>query len=136
MIRPFDKIEIEFIEHGRQRYPTCGDWRIVHGMADEKVMLISVSRVGDWRSECLVALHELAELIMCQANGITPEVVDKFDMDYEAARKPGDESEPGDMKAAPYFTQHGLATAIERMAATQMGITWPEHEKKIGSIFE
>lgn len=73
---------------------------------------------------------------MCAANGVSQAIVDEFDMQYEANRKPGDESEPGDQKDAPYFVQHGISIGIERIAATQMGLSWPEHESAIGKLFE
>lgn len=135
MEKPFNSIQVEFIPHKKQRYPTCGDWRIVHGPGDEKVLLISVSAMDDWRSEALVALHEFAEVIMCAANGITQAQVDTFDMEYEKNRMVEDDSEPGDSLDSPYCKQHSLSTAIERTAAAQMAISWPQHEDNINRLF-
>lgn len=126
------KIVIESIPHSSQRYSTCGDWFF----DKDGTLHILVSEEMPGRSQQLVALHELAEVIMCQANAVTQEQVDEFDMAFEKNRKPGDESEPGDHADAPYNVQHGLATAIERIAATQMGVNWLEHEKAVGDLFE
>lgn len=150
MTPPFNKVEIEVIPHEKQRYATCGDWRIVHGVGDEKILLISVSKVDDWRCWFAVAVHELFEAGCCFANGITQEQVDKFDMDYEAKREvhtspsgqwkatvsPTIYDEPGDDPKAPYFVQHGLATSMERMLTTQMQLPWPDHEAMITELFE
>ena len=126
------KINIESIPHSTHRYPTCGDWWFD---ADGSLQIRVSEEMPDTSKE-LVVLHELAEVLMCKANGVTQKQVDDFDMAYESNRKPGDESEPGDQKNAPYFVQHGLATGIERIVATQMGVVWPEHEAAIGKLFE
>lgn len=122
---------IKAIPHASHRYPTCGDWWFEDG-----TLHIRVSQELSEKSQQLVVLHELAEVIMCQANGVTQEAVDQFDMNFEANRHPDDESEPGDHADAPYKDQHGLATAIERIAATQMGVNWAEHELDITKLFE
>jgi hypothetical protein len=130
-----DRINILFVDHSKQRYQTCGDWYFEQTVT-ENVLVIKVSKMEDIRSMLAVALHEFAEVMMCDAVGITWEQVDKFDMDYEKNRVEGDESEPGDKPSAPYFVQHGHATAIERIVTTQMGLPWPEHEENIGKLFE
>jgi hypothetical protein len=130
-----DRIEISFIPHEQQRYSTCGDWYFEQSKT-ENVLVIKVSKMDDFRSALAVALHEFAEVIMCDAVGITQEQVDKFDMTYEKLRAKDDESEPGDHASAPYFVQHGHATAIERIVTTQMGLPWPDHEENIGKLFE
>jgi hypothetical protein len=124
-------IIIKDIPHKEQRYPTCGDWWFENGE-----LHIRVSKELPAPCRMLIALHELAEVMMCMANGVTQEDVDKFDMDYEKNRQPGDESEPGDSVNAPYWKEHGYATAIERIVATQMGWPWNEHEKEINGLFD
>lgn len=134
MNRPYDKIEIEFIEHSKQRYPTVGDWRLVHGLGDQKILLISVSQLSDWRYEALIAIHELAEVLMCQQAGITQEVVDKFDKDFEAARPPDNDDEPGDDPNAPYGKQHCIATGIESIVAAELGVCWKNYADEVLSM--
>lgn len=123
-------IIIKSIPHKEHRYPTCGDWWFEDG-----TLQIRVSEELPEKSQELVVLHELAEVFMCKANGVTQEQVDQFDMNFEANRHPDDESEPGDHPDAPYKDQHGLATAIERIAATQMGVNWLDHEHDIEHLF-
>lgn len=134
MIRPFDSIEIEFVQHENQRYPTVGDWRVVHGTGDKKVLLISVSKLSDWRYEALIALHELAEVLICHHNGVTQESVDKFDIDFEEARHPDNFDEPGDDPSAPYVKEHCIATGIERIMAAEMDVKWGVYEKELESL--
>lgn len=124
-------ISIRSIPHKSHRYPTCGDWWL-----EDDTLHIRVSEEMPERSQQLVVLHELAEFFMCNANGVTQESVDHFDMNYEANRHPDDESEPGDHEDAPYHTQHRLATAIETIAAAQMNVNWLDHEKAVGKLFE
>jgi hypothetical protein len=123
------KILIESIPHAQQRYSTCGDWWFENG--DGMNLQIRVSEELPHESKMLVALHELAEVMMCMANGVNQEAVDKFDIEFEKHRHPDDDSEPGDHIDAPYHREHGFATAIERIAATEMGIGWLEHDKAI-----
>lgn len=125
-------IVIKSIPHKDHRYPTCGDW----WFEPDGSLQIRVSQEMPEKSQQLVALHELAEVMMCLSNGVGQEEVDKFDMDFEKHRHPSDESEPGDHWDAPYHVQHRLATAIETIAAAQMGVPWLEHEKEIGKLFE
>lgn len=141
MMTKIDKIEIEFIDHKDQRYPTCGDWQFTRrttltpsGSHIEDVLIIRVSKTEDMRSALAVAVHELSEAIMCDACGVRQDVVDKFDMEFESNRKPGDESEPGDSLEAPYFHQHNLATAIEQIVTSQMSLPWDEHESNINKL--
>lgn len=124
-------VDIKAIPHHQHRYPTCGDWWF-----DGESLQIRVSQELPPESQHLVSLHEYAEAIMCTANGVTQKQVDDFDMNFEANRKPDDESEPGDQLTAPYNRQHRLATAIETVLAAQMGVGWLEHEKAIGELFE
>lgn len=124
-------IIIKSIPHSQHRYPTCGDW-----WYEGDTLHIRVSEELPKVCQDLVVLHELAEVQMCAAAGITQQQVDEFDMNYEANRKDGDESEPGDDPRAPYFLQHQIATAIERMVARQMGVHWESHEAAISKLFE
>jgi len=132
--KPFDKIEIEFIDHKKQRYDTCGDWRFVKGVGDEKILLISVSKLSDWRREILIAIHEAVEVCLCAYDGVSQEVVDKFDTEYEAHRHPDNEDEPGDDPSAPYMRQHCIATGIERTLAAWLNVSWKEYEEELGTL--
>ena len=103
------KIVIETIPHNNQRYPTVGDW--FYGANGD--LFVKVSELGDWREEALVAVHELVEVLLCRHQGVTQDVVDKFDVEYEKNRPQDDVSEPGDAVEAPYRRQHCIATGVE-----------------------
>src|SRR5271166_1612720 len=109
------KITIEVIPNEKQRYPTVGDWQW-----DGDNLTISVSSMDNWRYEMLVAFHELAECLICKHRGITQSSVDEFDMQYEKVREDGDESEPGDDPAAPYYSEHQFATCVERLLSREL----------------
>jgi hypothetical protein len=64
---------------------------------------------------------------------VSPEAVDKFDKAYEAKRKPGDDSEPGDDPRAPYYRQHQIATGIERLLAAELGVDWEVYDREVAS---
>lgn len=122
------KIVIETIAHERQRYPTVGDWYYRRDpFSHEEVLHIRVSTSGDWRTDALVALHELVEVLLCKTAGVTQEAVDAFD-------KASVSDEPGDELDAPYRDQHCFAMAVERMVCAAMGYPWKEHEEKVDAI--
>lgn len=124
------KIKIEAIPHNRHRYPTVGDWYF-----DKRgTLVIRVSRMGNWRYEMLVAVHELVEVLICKHRGVSQKSVDKFDKAFEANRKPGDESEPGDDPKAPYRREHFFATNIESLLSSELDVDWAKYEKKIYSL--
>lgn len=120
-------VRIEIIPASEQRYPTVGDWTF----EENDTLVIKVSRLSDWRREMLVALHELAEVVMCRHAGITQFQVDEFDMAFEKNRPPDDTSEPGDHPNAPYRRQHGIATGLERVLAAEMEIDWNDYEREL-----
>ena len=93
-------------------------------------LLISVSKMSDPRYETLVAAHELIEAMLCRQAGISERAVDAFDRHYEAHRKAGDQSEPGDDPRAPYHRQHVAATKIERELAALLGVVWATIRKR------
>lgn len=124
-------INIEIIPHDQHRYETVGDWWF-----DEKgVLQIRVSKLGDnWKAESAIVVHELCEVLLCKARGISQESVDAFDKQYEAKRPDGDESEPGDDPQAPYRNEHCFATGIERMLIAAFGMSWKDYEDEINSL--
>ena len=120
------RIVIETIEHSKQRYPTVGDWRV-----KPDGLHITVSKMSDPRYEFLVGMHEAIEAVLCQHAGISPAAVDRFDKAYEARRKPGDLSEPGDDPRAPYHHQHQVATSIEKRLAKQLDVDWAAYDREV-----
>lgn len=125
-----EKIVIQIVPHESQRYTTCGDWYY----DSDDVLHIKVSKLSDWRHEMLVAVHELVEVLTCKNDGVTQEVVDKFDKEFEVNREEGNEDEPGDDPTAPYVNQHCLATGIERILAQQWGVKWNEYADELESL--
>lgn len=124
------KVTIETISHAEQRYPTVGDW-----LFDAKGDLtIKVSQLSDWRLEMLVAIHELAEVLICKHRGITQEEVDKFDAAFESSRPDGDRCEPGDDPGAPYVREHCVATGIERVMAAELDVNWKQYERELEDL--
>jgi len=122
-------IVIDTIPHSQQRYPTVGDWQI-----DEAGNLhITVSKMSDQRYEFLVGMHEVIEAYLAIHAGVSPEVVDRFDRAYEAKRKRGDDSEPGDDTRAPYHREHVFATKIERLLAVELGVNWRDYDREVSS---
>jgi hypothetical protein len=94
---------------------------------------VTVSKMSDQRYEFLVGMHEAIEAYLAVHAGISPAAVDKFDEAYEAGRKKGDDSEPGDDPRAPYRKQHVFAENIERLLATELGVDWSAYDKEVSS---
>jgi hypothetical protein len=126
------KIIIETIPHMKQPYSTCGDWR---RDADGTLRINVSQEIGD-RYAALVALHELVEVLLCEARGISTKSVDEFDIEYEKLRAKSltlDTSEPGDNRFAPYENEHCIATGIERIVAAALHVKWQDYETAINS---
>ena len=121
---------IKIIPHKEQRYPTCGDWYYdKHGN-----LHIRISKMSDWRYEMCVAVHELVEVLICKHNGVSQKSVDKFDIAFEKKRKRGNTDEPGDSDRAPYRVQHGIASGVERILGTLLGISWNKYNDEINAL--
>ena len=124
------EVVIEIIPHKKQRYETVGDWkRNKHGTLE-----IKVSDMGDKRYAMLVAVHELIETLLCEHDGVDEKDVTAFDVAFESCRMPGNADEPGDDPKAPYVRQHCVATAVERLLAAELGVSWNEYDKKVNSL--
>lgn len=126
------KIIIETIPHEQHRYTTAGDWFY----DSDGALRIKVSGLSDWRREALVAIHELVEVLLCKHDGVTQEIVDQFDKQFEANRTEDNDNEPGDEPSAPYVKQHCLATGIERILAVHLGVDWKPYEQELCDLPE
>lgn len=123
-------ISIVDINHKDQRYDTVGDWN----WDKRGNLLITISDMGDWRYNFLVALHELCEVMLCRHRSIPQSEVDQFDMAFEARREEGNVDEPGDDLLAPYHAEHVFATKIEKQMAKELNVDWEEYDKTVGSL--
>jgi|KBSSwiStaDraftv2_1062776.scaffolds.fasta_scaffold00213_23 hypothetical protein len=125
------KINIVTIPHESQRYPTVGDyWEEKDGVVE-----IRVSEMEDWRYVILVAVHELAEMMLTRWRGIPEEDIGAFDMRFEEMRERGlVVGEPGDAPEAPYRREHFFATNIERLLAAELGVDWAEYERHVDGL--
>jgi hypothetical protein len=124
---------IRTLLHAAQRYPTVGDWQL----GDDNRWAISVSKLGNWRYELLVAIHELVEMALCTDRGISEEDVTHFDRRFEASHAAGvSTGEPGDDRNAPYRREHRFAENIERQIAHELGVDWGEYEQAVEALYE
>jgi hypothetical protein len=122
-------INIEFIDHKDQRYDTCGDWQY-----SDKSINIKISRLGDWKMDSLVAVHELIEVLLCKQDGVTEQQVDKFDFKFSSDRAKGlhpKTAEGGNDPKCPTHKQHRFANKVERMLARKMKVDWKEYARRI-----
>lgn len=122
------KIEIIFIPHENQRYPTLGDYWV----DTEGNWQIRVSEMGDIRSMVAVALHELFEMGSIMHKKIPIKVIDEFDMAFEKEREEGKvppDAEPGHDPRAPYLLDHVNAELVEWLYCTHTGLMWNLHEE-------
>ena len=115
-------IRIRFIPQSEHRYSTTGDWTI-----ENDTLTILVTAMPDQRHQQLVAVHELVEALVCNVDGVSQQAVDDFDMGPGA-----DLDEPGNDPAAPYYSQHLVATVIEKLLAAAMHVSWAEYDAAVG----
>lgn len=122
--QPIESVLIEVIPHADQRYATCGDW-----LYDGTRLVLRISRTADPRHQQLVAVHELIEALLCHRDGVTQADVDAFDMGPGATL-----ADPGTSPDAPYHAQHMVATAIERVMASALGVEWDAYEAALDAL--
>lgn len=121
---------IKVIEHHKQRYKTVGDWKFINNIYNDFVLDITISDLGDSKMNCLIAIHEFIEAILCKFNDpeITTEQVDKFDLDHPELEEPGESTD------CPYMVQHLIANSVEIMMANILKVNWDEFERKVKSL--
>jgi hypothetical protein len=117
---------IKTIDHRQHRYSTLGDWTFTKSGK----FRIRVSKLPDWRYEFLCGIHELIESALCFNKGISPKVVDKFDMSNL------DLPEPGENPRAPYYFEHRLAEGIEKLVAHHLKVDWEKYTKAVDKLFK
>ena len=119
--RPF-KITIAQVEDAEFRYDTLGDWQYDerHG---EVVAHIAVPKFGPDTNYAawLIVVHEIVELFLCLRAGVTQREAD----DFHAARKDSDEY--GDEPDCPYYDQHQIADAVEKLLCGVIGVSWKDY---------
>jgi hypothetical protein len=109
------EIVVRFIQHDEQRYNTVGDWYFSKSANANSlkmdnsgsVLVLTISMYPTWQFSSYTGFHELAEALLCSAAGVTPQIVDTFDLNYTG------DGEPGDDPSAPYHVQHTFASLIE-----------------------
>jgi len=120
------EFELHTIDYQDMRYSTCGDYtQTVDG-----VVHFYIARLGDWRYEALVAVHEISEFLLVRAAGIRIEDIDAWDLAHL------DSAEPGAEKDAPYHAQHLAAEGIERIMAAILGVNWAEYTERVESLWQ
>ena len=125
------KLDVRTISHDQQRYPTCGDyWTDTDGTIQFRISALPGLEDGEF----LILIHELIEQYLCAQAGVSEQAIDQFDMAFERARQPGDATEPGDSILAPYHQQHQIATAMERMLASVIGVDWQDYGDKVNQL--
>lgn len=124
-------LKIELIPHAEQRYPTSGDWTI----DADGVVRVLVSDTGNLETAILTGLHEAIEAVLCRAHGVLEADVCSFDIAHALAHGLQD-CEPGADPKAPYFREHAVADAVERLLAACMGVPWCEHSSREDELFE
>lgn len=117
------RLDVKTIPHSDQRYDTAGDWYDENGTT-----CFRISDCKNKKYEWLLAIHEIVERALCDANRISVEAVDKFDKSYRGS------GEPGDSPRSPYRTDHCFATAVERMVCAAMGVSWAEYDDFVGRL--
>lgn len=129
-----EKINIEFIDHDKQRYKTVGDYFL----DDKGVLQIRISRMKLEIYELAVLIHELTEMALLRYGGkVSFDDIDKFDMDFEDKREKGEvgeEDEPGMAVDCPYRDQHLVATSVEMAVIASAKLSWKEYEDGIYSL--
>lgn len=123
-----DSVVLKSIPHDNHRYATAGDY--FHNGTE---WVIRTSDLGDWRFNCLLQIHELVELVLTQAGGVSEKAITAFDRGYYRTHP---DEEPGDCPHCPYHRQHLQAEIIERALCEFLGLDWRDYEKALNALWE
>jgi hypothetical protein len=106
-----------------------GDW-VWH----DDILTIYVSEMKKWEHMALVAIHELAEAVLCKKRDISDQVVDQFDQ--QGCKECGCNmvDEPGADPHAPYRREHFTASMIESAMACELGVNWAAYDKAVMAL--
>jgi glyoxylate carboligase len=130
-MREIKEICLKVIPDGEHRPGSvCGDY----WFDDAGILQIRTSDLGDTRMNMLVLIHEIVEVVQTEYLGISEEDIRNFDLDFEVNRDAGNVDEPGDDPRAPYVRQHCIATAVERMMAALLDVSWKSYEAKCNEL--
>jgi hypothetical protein len=138
-------IIIQTVPHSEQAYETLGNYESPVPGKEKKIELtpgkaiITVSEMGDWRSELLVALHELVELsTACWVKGVKDRDIVKFDKAHNKKVENGESmnDDPGCEPDAPYHMEHMLATFIENGLLPYFRMTEEEHMLNLSHAYD
>jgi hypothetical protein len=103
------------------RNADVGDWQFQGQFGNSGPLEIRVKELYNANAEFLIALHELVEAWLCRNEQVDQKSVDEWDANG------GD----GDQPDAPYYRQHQIATNIERIVATELGLLWSKYEELV-----
>lgn len=123
--RAIRSVIIDATDPSLMRYHTAGDWVF---LGDE--LAIEVADTGDWRYNCLLAIHELIEVLLCTSEGISQKTVDRFDFAHQ------DDDDPGSDPKAPYARQHLVALGIEMVLCASLDIPWRIYEEAVETTLQ
>lgn len=127
------KIVIETVPHNKQPYDTAGEyWRDGAG-----TLHIQVSETGDDWFNSLIGLHEWVEVMLMERRGIKLIDSNNFDIPFEKERaegKHGPNDEPGDDPRCPYQNEHLMASGVEQIVCSALGIKWKDYGEAVGKL--
>lgn len=116
------RISVNIRPHTSQHYDTAGDYQEL-----KDAWVIRLSELSDWRYEGLVLVHELVEMLLTKANGVSWDDITKFDIE-------SGHPDPGTLPEAPYHKEHVFATKIEKMLAKELGVNWKDYNNELDSL--
>lgn len=133
-------IDIQFIPHSKHKFTTIGYW-FMTDMEDAggETLHIQISRELEWKYRIAVLFHELIEVTICMASGITTEECDRFDAmfeyEYSIGRWPKS-VEAGFDKRCPYRKGHIWGTRFERLVIFLLKASWRDYNTACLDLME
>ena len=111
-----------------------GDYDINHEGTTVHVKIVETGRA---EYNTILLAHEVIEVLLVILKRIPIGQIDEFDQRYEEARKRGlhaEHEEPGDDPDSPYCHEHCIATSVERMLCSFLGVSWKNYNDALGEL--
>lgn len=113
-------IEVHRVSAQDQRYESLDDW-----IQEGDRLQFKIVSSGNPTYDKLILIHSIIEQVLAEAEGITGEEIDEFDLNYK-----GDE-EPGEQADAPYRDAHIVAKGIEMILCGYLSIPWTHYNARV-----
>lgn len=123
-------LKITTVNHNKKRYNTVSDYFI----GAEGEINLKISKFSDAKMEMIIAVAELAKILLCCNSEIDAEAIEDFGYAFDDSRKLMDATNPFNDIDAPNYKQQIIANKLIRIMCKELDIDWNDYQKEISNL--